>query len=142
VDVKPSVIYLLDTNTAAYIINGRSQAARRKLAAIDDHDRVAISVITEAEIRYGLAKKPEATRWRMGMEEFLASVTILPWDSEAARVYGTMRAAMAAQGKTLTTMDLLIASHAAALGAVLVTSDKAFHQAEGLFASVNWADDL
>jgi predicted nucleic acid-binding protein len=39
-------------------------------------------------------------------------------------------------------MDLLIAAHAASVGAVLVTGDQAFQQAEGPRKSVNWADDV
>lgn len=69
-------------------------------------------------------------------------MTILPWDSQAARSYGTMRAAMTAKGKTLSAMDLLIAAHAASVGAVLVTGDQAFQQSEDLQPSVNWTDDV
>jgi tRNA(fMet)-specific endonuclease VapC len=142
VDVKLSVTYLIDTNTVAYIVDGRSKAARSKLEDVDSSDTVAISAITEAEIRYGLAKKPGAARWRTSVEGFLANVTILPWDSEAAQAYGTLRAALVAQGKMLSAMDMLIAAHASSLQAVLVTNDKAFGYAAGLFATVAWADDL
>lgn len=133
-------LYLLDTNTVAYIMNGRSKAARRRLAAVDG--RVAISVITEAEIRYGLCNKPEAVRWKQAVEEFLSAVEILPWDSDAAHVYGTMRSEMRAAGRALSAMDLLIAAHAAAVGATLVTNDKAFRFAPGLRECVNWASDI
>ncbi len=141
-DVKLPVIYMLDTNTVAYIVDGRSKAARRKLAEVPQSFSVAISAITEAEIRYGLARKPEATRLHAAMEEFLSKVSVLPWNSEVARTYGRMRARMSAQGKTLSSLDLLIAAHAASLGAVLVTSDRAFQNAEGLYSTVNWASDL
>jgi tRNA(fMet)-specific endonuclease VapC len=140
--VKYPVTFLLDTSTFSYIATGRSAKARRMYEEVDPADTVAISTITEAEIYYGLAKKPEATRWRMGVEALLATVTILPWDSSAAREYGTMRAAMMAKGKALSAMDLLIAAHAACVGAVLVTGDQAFQHAEGLYTSVNWADDV
>ena len=132
--------FLLDTNTVAYILNGRSKTGRRHLAEIGENDRVAISAITEAEICYGLARKPEATRWRDAVEEFLAAVEILPWDSAAARSYGEIRAAMQSQGKALSAMDLLIAAHANATGATLVTSDKAFRSAK--VKCVDWATDL
>ncbi len=141
-DVKLPVIYMLDTNTVAYIVDGRSKAARRKLAELPQSFSVAISAITEAEIRYGLARKPEATRLHAAMEEFLSKVIVLPWSSEVAHTYGRIRARMSAQGKTLSSLDLLIAAHAASLGAVLVTSDRAFQNAEGLYSTVNWASDL
>jgi tRNA(fMet)-specific endonuclease VapC len=63
-------------------------------------------------------------------------------ESEAAQAYGTLRAALVAQGKMLSAMDMLIAAHASSLRAVLVTNDKAFGYAAGLFATVAWADDL
>jgi tRNA(fMet)-specific endonuclease VapC len=140
--VKYPLTYLLDTSTFSHIATGRSPKARRMFEAVDPADTVAISTITEAEIYYGLAKKPEATRWREGVEALLGSMTVLPWDSHAARSYGTMRATMTAKGKTLSAMDLLIAAHAASVGAVLVTGDQAFQQAEDLHPSVNWTDDV
>jgi tRNA(fMet)-specific endonuclease VapC len=136
--VRP--VYLLDTNTVSYILNGRSKAARVKLDAnLGDS---AISAVTEGELRFGLAKKPEAVKLRKAIESFLAIVTVLPWNSEAARSYGVMRARMTAAGKSLGALDMLIAAHAASLDAVLVTTDKAFRHADGLHSRVNWATDL
>lgn len=133
-------LYLLDTNTVSYIVNGRSQMARRKLDA-NLADSV-ISAVTEGELRFGLAKKPEALKLRKAIESFLAVVEILPWDSEAARTYGVMRARMTTAGTPLSALDMMIAAHAAALDAALVTTDKAFRHAAGLHATVNWATDL
>jgi tRNA(fMet)-specific endonuclease VapC len=136
--VRP--IYLLDTNTVSYILNGRSRAARVKLDAnLEDS---AISAVTEGELRFGLAKKPEAVKLRKAIESFLAAVTVLPWNSDAARSYGVMRAKMTAAGTPLGALDMMIAAHAASLDAVLVTTDKAFRHAQGLHARVNWATDL
>jgi tRNA(fMet)-specific endonuclease VapC len=140
--VKYPLTYMLDTNTFSHIATGRSPKARQTFEAVDPADTVAISTITEAEVYYGLAKKPGATRWRLGVEALLASMTILPWDSKAAQDYGTMRAAMTAKGKTLSAMDMLIAAHATSVGAVLVTGDNAFQRVHGLHASINWADDV
>jgi tRNA(fMet)-specific endonuclease VapC len=99
-------------------------------------------VITEAEIRYGLAKRPEAVALRERMEWFLAAVKVLPWGRDEARAYGVLRANLESSGKTLENMDMLIAAHAIAIGAVLVTNDKAFAQVEDLHATENWATDL
>jgi tRNA(fMet)-specific endonuclease VapC len=89
VDVKgaarDTTLYLLDTNTVAYMVSGRSQAARIAMSEQIGHSVIAISAITEAEVLYGLAKKPEATRLRAAVEALFATVRILPWDSGAAR---------------------------------------------------------
>jgi tRNA(fMet)-specific endonuclease VapC len=133
---------MLDTNTVSYIAKGHSKAARSRMLNLEEDEVVCLSVITEAEIRYGLAKRPEAVALRERMEWFLAAVKVLPWGRDEARAYGALRAKLESSGKTLENMDMMIAAHAIATGAVLVTNDKAFAQAEDLHASVNWATDL
>jgi len=59
-------------------------------------------------------------------------VAILPWDSEAAQQYGQLRAALEREGRPLGNLDTMIAAHALALGAVLVTSDRAFSRIKKL----------
>ena len=79
------------------------------------------------------------------IEQFLAKIDVLPWDSAVAKEYGTARASLERAGKPLANMDLLIAAHAAAAGAVLVTSDSGFDgrfEPFNLVATVNWAGDL
>jgi len=133
---------MLDTNMVSYVVKGRSPAARARLLALKDDEVAAISAITEAEIRYGLAKRPEATALKALMEGFLASIQVLPWDRDEADAYGRVRAKLEKNGISLGSMDMMIAAHASASGAVLVTNDKVFSQVEDLHATVNWATDL
>jgi len=133
---------MLDTNMVSYIAKGHSKAARTRMLNLKEDEVVCLSAITEAEVRYGLAKRPEATLLRERMEWFLAAVKILPWGRDEANVYGTLRAKLESSGKTLGNMDMQIAAHAIALGAVLVTNDKAFAQVDDLRAIANWATDL
>jgi len=140
--VKGPTLYLLDTNTVAYIVNGRSKAARAALSEQIKHSVIAISSISEAEVLYGLARKPEATRLRAAVEALFTTISVLPWDSSAAQAYATLRVRMAAAGKSLSNMDMLIAAHAIATDAILVTSDKAFSQIEALHPTLNWATDI
>jgi tRNA(fMet)-specific endonuclease VapC len=105
------------------------------------HHAIATSAIVEGEARYGLARKPEATRIRAAVEALLSGIGILPWDSTAARFYGTLRAQLSGAGTPLSTIDTLIAAHALSVDAVLVTHDKAFKQVNGL-RTVDWAADL
>jgi tRNA(fMet)-specific endonuclease VapC len=137
-----NALYMLDTNTVSYIAKGHSKAARARMLNLEEDEVVCLSVITEAEIRYGLAKRPEAVALRERMEWFLAAVKVLPWGRDEARAYGVLRANLESSGKTLENMDMLIAAHAIAIGAVLVTNDKAFAQVEDLHATENWATDL
>ena len=136
------VVYVLDTNMVGYIAVGNSPAARRKMSELHAKDVIAVSAITEGEILYGLARKPEAVRLRAAMESLLSTMEILPWDSDAARAYGTLRAGMQTAGKTLSAMDMLIAAHVVAHRAVLVTADTAYKQVGPLLPTQNWATEL
>lgn len=133
---------MLDTNTVSYIVTGKSPIARAKLARLQSHEIACISIITEAEIRYGLARNPNAHALGSSLEGFFAKIQILAWSREEALAYGYLRAKQEASGKTLGNLDMLIAAHAIAVGAVLVTNDKAFSSVADLPKTVNWATDL
>lgn len=125
-----------------YLVTGRSPAARRIYLETEPQATIALSVITEAELIFGLEKKPESSRLRAVFEEFFSSVQILPWDSAVARAYGRLRAQLNAAGKSLALMDLLVAAHAIAAGAVLVTHDRAFQHLGPVLTVADWAADL
>ena len=91
-----------------------------------------ISVITEAEMRFGIARGKVHPDHRRIADRFLGSIDILPWTSDCARHYGHLRADLERTGRPLATMDLLIAAHALADRCTLVTSDKVFAQVPGL----------
>ena len=122
--------YMLDTNTVSHLIKAHPAVARRVVAA--PMASLCISAITEGELLFGLAKRPDAKRLHLAVRELLRRVDVLPWDSVIAERYGAVRADMARQGKILAPLDLLIATHALSVGAVLVTNDRAFMQVADL----------
>ena len=126
----------------SYIAKGRSPAARGRLQALGEGEMVCISSITEAELRYGLAKRPEARLLWKAIEGLLFRLRILAWGSKEAAAYGELRAKLEAAGITLSELDLQIGAHALAIGAVLVTNDKAFLRINELDKIENWALDL
>ena len=126
-----SQLYLLDTNTASYLIRASHPALLQRLQS-KPPTSVAISSVTEAELLYGLARKPGARALAAAVAAFLRHVQALPWDSNAAARYATLRAQLEAAGTPLGNLDTLIAAHALALGATLVTHDKAFSHAADL----------
>lgn len=140
--MKGSTLYLLDTNITGYIVSGRSQAARRMLMQTVQQTPVIISAITEAEILFGLELKPTAIRLRASVERLFQAVEVRAWDSAAAQAYGRLRTRLKKTGKTLSEMDLLIASHALAAGAILITHDKAFQHVGPFLTVADWATDL
>ena len=118
--------YMLDTNTASYIIKGEPAVIREHLLNVA-MSNICVSAISEAELLRGVAKKPEAKRLHIAVKEFLLRVEILPWDSDAADAYAQLRTVCENEGKPLGVMDMLIAAHSVAVGAVLITNDKAFY---------------
>lgn len=123
--------YLLDTNTASYVIKGNIPRVRERLLKVP-MSQLAISAVTEAELLFGVARKPEAMRLKVAVEEFLLRVEALPWDSRAARHYADVRATLERHGKPIGNLDMMIAAHALAVEAVLVTNDRAFRRLDRL----------
>ena len=137
-----SALYLLDTNITGYILRDESPLARQMFREALGHSRVAVSAISEAEILYGLERKPEARNLRFAAEKFFQLIEIFAWDRPAAQAYAHLRNALRIAGKSLSEADLLIASHAASTGAVLVSHDKAFEHVRPFVTVVDWAADV
>lgn len=125
-----SVKYLLDTNIVSHFIKEADNVCRKIISL--PMSEIGISAITEGELLFGLAKKPDATQLKMLVHEFLIRIDVLPWDSVIAECYGKLRANMQRKGRILGNLDMLIAAHALALDLVLITNDRAFSQVEGL----------
>jgi tRNA(fMet)-specific endonuclease VapC len=134
-------LYMLDTNTASYIIKGVPAIVREHLRHVP-MTMICISTITEAELLHGVAKKPEAKHLPLAVKEFLLRVEILPWDSNAANTYAHLRTTFENKGKPLGTMDMLIAAHAVAIGAVLITNDQAFYNLKHHLNLQDWTKPI
>lgn len=131
----------------SYIVSGASAAARAQLLRLEGKNAIYVSAISEAELRFGMAKGPKHPLRIAMMERFLAKATVLPWGHEAAVAYGELRARLQAAGSPMGALDTLIAAHALAIDAVLVTHDKAFHRLnkaglERALQVADWATDL
>ena len=135
-------IWMLDTNTMSYIVRGKSPAARAKLYRLQGDEIGCISVITEAELRYGTSKRAPGSTRLAALNTLFDKLRILPWGSAETLVYGDLRAKLERAGKLLGNLDMLIAAHAISANATLVTRDKAFAQVEDLRPPVNWAVDV
>jgi tRNA(fMet)-specific endonuclease VapC len=130
--------FMLDTNTAGYVIKGTVPAIRQKLLSVP-MAQVCISVITQAELLFGVLRKPEATRLKVAVRELLQRVEILAWDADAAESYAFLRRQLELDGTALGSMDMLIAAHSIAADALLVTNDRAFFKVRRLPNLVDWS---
>ncbi len=75
--------HMLDTDTVSYLIKGKSRAIETKLAALMP-SMVCISVMTRAELQYGLKRVAGDHRLHLAVRQFFKIVRILPWDADAA----------------------------------------------------------
>lgn len=128
--------YLLDTDTCIWVLRGQSRlCGRLKRQSPDD---VAVSVMTEAELRYGALKSSAPARNRERVELFLsAPFELLPFDRDAARCHAELRFALRSQ--PIGERDLVIASIAVARGRILVTGNaREFSRVPGLEVA-NWS---
>ena len=130
-------LYMLDTNTASYIIKGEPVVVREHLLEVPMAS-VCISSITQAELLRGVANKPAAKRLPIAVKEFLIRVEIMTWDSDAAEAYAQLRTSCESEGTPLGTMDMLIAAHSVAVGAILVTNDQAFFRVRHHLPLEDW----
>jgi tRNA(fMet)-specific endonuclease VapC len=131
------VRYLLDTDTCIFLMKGASTHAVKKFASLDAGD-VGVSVATVCELQYGVDKSLKARENQVVLEDFLIDLEVLPLNPGACAHYGKIRAGLERKGRPIGAMDLLIASHALDLSAILVTNNgKKFSRVPGL-KTENW----
>ena len=131
-------LYLLDTNIASMVIKDSSPSLKDRILSLQSDDILMISVITEAELRFGVAKRGSPKGLSERVEAFLERVAIMPWTPVISPVYAEMRNSCEAAGVTLGALDMMIAAHAKSLGATLVSDDGIFRRIPGAFSIENW----
>jgi tRNA(fMet)-specific endonuclease VapC len=116
------MLYMLDTDTSSYVIRGGYTSLERHLATTRQTDR-CISAMTRAELLYGLKVRPESYYLHTMVRRFLDATRALAWDADAADFHAEIRYQLRAAGTPIGEMDTLIAAHALAADAVLVTNN-------------------
>ncbi|MEX1364298.1 MAG: type II toxin-antitoxin system VapC family toxin [Nannocystaceae bacterium] len=130
--------YLLDTDTCIYALKHERGVLGRMLAK--PRESVHLSVVTESELRFGVAKSRSASRALPRLESFLRPLQVLEYGSDDAIAYARIRAHLERSGKPIGPLDTLIAAHAVARGLILVTNNqREFTRVPGLDVD-NWAD--
>lgn len=126
----------LDTNICSYLLRRHPASVVARFSGIRA-DELFLSSIVAAELRYG-AKKLASVRFSGVLEEWLNAFIIQPWPEAASRIYAGLRADLERKGTPIGNMDLLIAAHALAEGATLVSNNtREFERVPGLKLE-NW----
>ncbi len=129
---------MLDTNICIYLIKERPASVLNRFASHPVGD-IGVSVITLAELEYGIAKSSRPARNRAALEQFVSPLEIAPFDRPATAMYGRLRTILEKKGQPIGSMDLLIAAHATSLDVRLITHNvKEFGKVPGLHIE-DWA---
>ena len=145
------MIYLLDTDTLIYMVRGlksRRAPAQQRARRILEHcrrtaqtgDSVGLSAITVSELEYGARHSADYDREIQAVRRIVAPFDVCDYDGvRCPECYGRVRQELDARGVAIGAMDLLIAAHALAQGATLVTNNTGhFSRVSGLRV-VNWS---
>lgn len=133
------MLHMLDTDTASYLIKGKSPVIEARLAVLVP-SMICISMMTRAELQYGLKRLPADHRLHLAVRQFLKIVRILPWDADAADWYAEIRHQLVSTGQPIGEMDMMIAAHALSAGAVLVTNNsRHYGRIQAPLILENWA---
>ena len=115
-------LYMLDTDTVSYLIRGKTPALDVRVVGVSPK-HLCISAVTRGELLYGLKLKDGAHRLAQLVDQFLLRVQCLPWDEAAATHFASIAAQLHRAGTRIGSMDAMIAGHALAIGAILVTNN-------------------
>ena len=129
--------YMLDTDTCSYIMKRSHPLVLKRLQSVPVGD-VCMSVVTKAELLYGVEVSPRRAQDAAALAAFLPYVEALDLTDNAAIHYAEIRADLKKRGEMIGANDLFIAAHARSMGLTLVTNNVAeFERVHGLSLE-NW----
>lgn len=129
---------MLDTHTCSYIMKRAHPLVLKRLQVVPVGD-VCMSVVTKAELLYGVEVSPRRAHDAATLAAFLPCVDVLEFGGDAALHYAEIRADLKKRGALIGANDLFIAAHARALGLTLVTNNTAEFERVRDLAIENWA---
>ena len=126
---------MLDTNICSFIMRERPESALKALQAhVENRDRIVISAITYAELRFGAIGKKASPKHNLIVNEFMERIDgVLAWDQAAVDASTSIKKALSDNGTPIGHNDTLIAGHAVSEKCILVTNNiKEFNRVPGL----------
>jgi len=127
---------MLDTNIISDLIRNPQGRAAKRIAKVGE-ENICTSIVVAAELHYGCAKSRSKSLLK-AVEDLLGEMNVLPFDVPADAQYGRIRSALEGAGKPIGSDDLMIAAHAYATGATIVTANtNEFKRVRGLKVE-NW----
>jgi len=126
------MLYMLDTNICIYLIKNRSEMLLNRMSLLRTGE-MGVSVVTVAELQYGVSKSENRKRNQAALEAFLLPIEIAEVTVDVTVVYGQVRAELEKKGRPIGPLDMFIAAHALSLDVPLVTNNtREFERVQGL----------
>jgi tRNA(fMet)-specific endonuclease VapC len=130
--------YILDTDICSYIMKRSHPALLERICSVPIRDQ-AVSVVTVAELLYGVKLSARPKQARAAFDAFIRHLEVIEWSADAAEHYADIRANLKLRGEMIGANDLLIAAHARNLKAIMVTNNvREFRRVKGLKVE-NWS---
>lgn len=130
-------LYMLDTDICAFVLRRSSAVLLERIQQVPI-DQQTISIVTLAELLYGVLESNKKKANRAGVDAFVRHVTVKDWSRDAAEHYAEIRSDLTKKGQMIGANDLMIAAHAKSLDATVVTNNvKDFVRVRGLKVE-NW----
>jgi tRNA(fMet)-specific endonuclease VapC len=130
------VKYLLDANVISALVASPQGKVAERVAAVGERN-VMTSIVVSAEVEFGVRKRgsPELAR---KVANVMRRLYVAPLAPPADTRYAALRLDLERRGELIGPNDMLIAAHAAALHATLVTdNEREFSRVRGLMVE-NW----
>ena len=125
-------LYMLDTDTCAFILRRSSQALMDRIQTVLLEQQV-MSMVTLAELLYGVQLSSRKKENQVAVDVLTRHLSVIDWTRHAAEHYAEIRADLKKKGQLIGSNDLMIAAHARSLGAIVVTNNvKDFRRVKGL----------
>jgi len=129
------MLYMLDTNICIFLLGKKKHFYFNRFEELQTKgsNKIAISTIVLAELQYGISNSQRQEQNQSDLNILLSKFEILPYSAECTYFYGKIRASLKKAGCVIGGNDLLIASHAIAEDATLITNNLGeFQRVDGL----------
>jgi tRNA(fMet)-specific endonuclease VapC len=114
--------FMLDTDICSYLIKQRPISVLKRFEAVSE-DKICISVVTLAELIYGIERSSSTKINLPVVKNFVNCLSVLPWDYSTAESYGKLRTFLEQKGTPIGNMDLMIATHALSKNMIIITNN-------------------
>ena len=92
--------YMLDTDICAFVLRRSSEVLLERIQQVPIEQQM-ISMVTLAELLYGVLESNKKKANRAGVDAFVRHVTVMDWSRDAAEHYADIRVDLRKKGQMI-----------------------------------------